>query len=279
MNLKIKKFPAFIFLIALSFFISCNLATDPGDQEDAQPEPIEGKILFKVHEAHKEYDCNCEPSIVLSMATEIWYPYCSNSIVNEIIQTGNTIDVKVSGIYEPPLGLPAFGPATARKFLNLAEGRYYLNFIYRWMMDRYEVFVKKSSIEVTGFVSLFTKFTEPEFEVFWRYPRNSFVYLCGTMTETSWIGDDFLSVLLSEVNLEEFKFPDYGEICYPRSSQGHYYDMPARYFIYKSEEDFDKAGEILKSYNESVISSYSGVGISLTNWKNKYFYSWLFASR
>jgi hypothetical protein len=147
------------------------------------------------------------------------------------------------------------------------------------MMDRYEVFVKKSSIEVTGFVSLFTKFTEPEFEVFWRYPQNSFVYLCGTKTETSWIGDDFLSVLLSEVNLEEFKFPDYGEICYPRSSQGHYYDMPARYFIYKSEEDFDKAGEILKSYNESVISSYSGVGISLTNWKNKYFYSWLFASR
>jgi len=144
------------------------------------------------------------------------------------------------------------------------------------MVDRYEVKVTKASIEVH---KIFPIFTETEFEVFWRYPRNSFVYLCGTMTETSWICDDFLSVLLRGVDLEEFKFPDYGEISYPRSSQGHYYDMPARYFIYKSEGDFDKAGEILKSYNESIISSYSGVGISLTNWKNRYYYSWLFASR
>ena len=57
---------------------------------------------------------------------------------------------------------------------------------------------------------------------------------------------------------------------------GHHYDMPAKYFFYEKDEDFDKAGEILKSYTQNVIAQYSGVGISLINWKNKKYLSWLF---
>jgi hypothetical protein len=48
----------------------------------------------------------------------------------------------------------------------------------------------------------------------------------------------------------------------------HYYDIPAKYFFYKKNEDFDKVGEILKSYTQNVIVQYSGIGISLISWKN-----------
>jgi hypothetical protein len=88
-----------------------------------------------------------------------------------------------------------------------------------------------------------------------------------------------LSRLLKEVDLEEFHFPDYGEIPYPRSSEGHYYNAPARYFKYDTEEDFDRAGKLLESYAESITVNYQGVGISLANWKGRFFYSWLFEDR
>jgi len=118
--------------------------------------------------------------------------------------------------------------------------------------------------------------TATECELYWRYPPNSFAYLCGTTIETSWICDDFLDSMLYHVSIIEFEFPDSGEICYPRASQGHYYDMPARYFFYEREADFDSAGAVLKRYTEQVISQYSGVGIHLIGWNNKDYMSWLF---
>jgi hypothetical protein len=168
------------------------------------------------------------------------------------------------------------GPAAASRVLGLPEGTYDLNLSYRTAVDRYHLIVKADSLRV---VSTAPSFSRPEFDVYWRYPKDSFVYCCGTMTETSWICGDFLARLLAEVDLAEFTFPDYGEIPYPRSSEGYYYNAPARYFRYQSEQDFDRAGEILKSYAESVTSKYQGVGLELRNWKGQDFSSWLFESR
>jgi hypothetical protein len=236
--------------------------------------PVEGKIFFSVLETHRSYDCNCAPDITLVMKTEKIYGCLNYQIKTEIFRSGGQIDLKISGI-EPPEGycLTAMGPATARKALELPEGTYTLNLSYNYAVDRYHLIVNADSLQV---VSTVPSFSQPEFSVYWRYPKNSFVYLCGTMTETSWICDDFLSRLLKDVNLEEFTFPDYGEIPYPRSSEGHYYDAPARYFRYQSEADFDMAGEILKTYSKDVISQYEGVSLWLQNWKNKTFRSWLF---
>ena len=70
-------------------------------------------------------------------------------------------------------------------------------------------------------------------------------------------------------------FPEYGQIPYPASSDGHYYEMPAKYFIYENERDFETAGEILRVYSNNIVSQYEGVGIKLINWKNKIYRSWL----
>lgn len=255
-------------LFAACFFVSCSTRT---------LESIEGRIMFQVWEDYTQYDCNCEPSLVLSMETEKIYPCCNYTIKSEIKRSGSTITVKFLGIHMPEVCLTALGPAASKHFLDLREGIYSLIFVNGFAVNTYLLNVKPDVIEVGSMMPI-SHFTEPKIRIYWRYPRNSFVYLCGTMTETAWICSDFLSLLLKEIDLEEFQFPDYGEICYPRSSEGHYNDMPAKYFIYKSEADFDKAGEILKSYAKSVLSHYSGVGLSLTNWKNKFYYSWLFTS-
>jgi hypothetical protein len=211
------------------------------------------------------------------MTTEKDYNNLGYQIKTEIFFSGEQIDIKILGI-KPAEGiiLPALGPASASKVLDLREGAYTLSFYYQYAVDRYHLIINADSLQV---VSTVPTFSQPEFSVFWRYPENSFAYLCGTLTDTSWICDDFLSGLLQELNLEEFTFPDYGEIPYPRSSQGYYYDAPAKYFRYRSEQDFDRAGEILKSYAEAVTANYEGVGLSLTNWKGRHFYSWLFEDR
>ena len=240
--------------------------------------PIEGNVIFSIQEGYQDHDSISEPSIMLSMATEEIYGCCNYSIISKITVQSNKISIDFLGIYVPEICLTAFGPAGSTSFLDISNGEYPLYFSsYRSGTDRYILTVTDSSIKITEDLSQFTK---PELKLFWRYPPNSFAYLCGTTTETSWICEDFLDTLLSEIDLEEFQFPDSGEIPYPRSSMGHDYDMPAKYFFYERDEDFDKAGVILKSYTQNVIVQYSGkwlpFGISLISWKNKKHLSWTF---
>jgi hypothetical protein len=266
---KIKTLGLSLFTMSLLIFPGCHIF----DSSENEIEPIEGNIIFSIKEGYENHDSISEPSIMLSMVTEKIYPCCNWSIISDLTVQNNKISINFSGIYIPEICLTTSGPAQSTSFLNISEGEYSLYFSYRDITDRYVLTVTDSSIKITGNVSQFTK---PKFELFWRYPPNSFVYLCGTTTETSWICEDFLDTLSSEINLEEFQFPDSGEIPYPCSSMGHYYDMPAKYFFYEKDADFDKADEILKSYTQNVIAQYSGIGISLVNWKNKKYLSWLF---
>ncbi|OYD17638.1 hypothetical protein CH333_00025 [candidate division WOR-3 bacterium JGI_Cruoil_03_44_89] len=269
MSFKIKTVCLFLLALSLFGFLSCDIF----NFSKKELKPIEGDITFSVKEGYREHDSISEPGIMLSMVTEKIYPCCNWSIISEVSVKGNKISIEILGIYVPEICLTALGPATSTSFLDISNGEYLLYFSYGNMTDGYVLTVTDSFIKVTEEV---TRFTKPEFKLFWRYPQNSFAYLCGTTTETSWICEKFLDTLLSEIDLEEFQFPDSGEIPYPRSSDGHYYDMPAKYFFYEKDEDFDKAGAILKSYTQNVITQYSGVGISLINWKNKKYLSWLF---
>lgn len=262
----------FILLIALCLFINCEKGQRPIGRTYGNFAPIEGNIIFKVLEGHKEPHCNCIPGIMLYMETEKIYGCYNFSIMSEILQTGNNLTVKLLGIYIPDICLTALGPARSKKFLYIPRGQYTLNFLHEFAVDRYVLIITDSAIKVFKVDSIITN---PEFEVFWRYPPNSFAYICGTTPETSWIYQDFIDTLSSEIDLEEFQFPAYGQICYPSSSQGHHQDMPARYFLYNNEGDFDKACKILKRYYQRVIVNYSGVGINLINWMDKSYYSWL----
>jgi len=269
MSYQIKTFGFFLFATFLFLFLSCGIF----DTTKNVLKPIEGNVLFSIQETYQDYNAISEPSIMLSLVTEKMYPCCNWSILSETAVRSNEISIDVLGIYVPQGCYTAFGPATYRSFLDISTREYSVYFSYRNIIDRYFLIVTDSSVKITEDTSQFTK---PKFGLFWRYPANSFAYLCGTTTETSWICEDFLDTLLSEINLEEFQFPDSGQIPYPCSSGGHHCNMPAKYFFYEKDEDFDKAGDILRSYTQNVIMQYSGIGISLISWKNKRFDSWLF---
>ena len=263
------KIPVFsMFIISLIVFLGCGILNFPKVLK-----PIEGNIMFRIHEGYEHYDSIGEPGIMLSMETKKIYPCCNWLIKSGIAIHGNKILIYISGIYVPKICLTALGPATSESSLDISNGEYLLEFPFGPVTDIYNLIITNSYIKVTKVES---HFTEPEFNLYRRYPSNSFVYLCGTTTETSWICEDFLDTLLNRITLEEFQFPDSGRICYPCSSGGCYYEMPAKYFYYENEEDFEQAGEILKSYTVDVLGQYSGVEISLINWKNEKYYSWQF---
>jgi hypothetical protein len=256
--LRALGFPVFVFFLGAA----CNL--DPG-------KPLDTGIRFNVLEYHAQTDS--APETLLSMQTKKVYGCCNFRILSGLVQVGDELTVNINGIQTPGICLTALGPAGGSHLLALPEGTYSLAFAHGLHpKDSYTLIVTQASFEVKTHGS---SFTEPVYTIYWRYPADSFVYVCGTTADTAWIYDDFLSVLRSQVELEEIRFPEYGERCYPRASQGHWVDMPARYFTYKTEADFDKAGEILKSYSESVLSQYSGADIFLTNWKDRSYRSWL----
>jgi len=268
---KIKSIFVFSTLAILPIFLSCNILDS--NRTGQELSPIEGNIIFFVHESYQDYNSVGKPRIILGLITEKIYPCFNYEIIQRVKLIGNRISVNLAGIYISDFCLTALGPASSSSFLDIPAGEYSLNFSYKNVTDRYSLTVTDSSIKLT---KLTAQFTKPKFELYWRYPANSLAYLCGTTTATSWIYEDFLDTLLSKIHLKEFQFPDSGVMPYPRSSQGHYYDAPAKYFYYETEEDFDNAGEILKTYSHNVINQYEGIGISLIGWNNKKFYSWLF---
>lgn len=261
----------FVFIVLMSF--NCSNITDETERDLL---PIEGNIVFSIKEIYGNYNEITEPELFLSFSTEKVYPCCNYPIIFCLYLSAHHIVINFCGIEETEFCLCAIGPAYGGYFLDINNGKYDLCFQYENIDDRYIITVSDTSIVISETESDYTK---TGYNIYWRYPDNSFAYLCGTKTEDSWICEEFLSILKDSIDIREFQFPEEGKIPYPLYSSGHYYDMPAKYFYYEKEEDFETAGEVLKVYSENVLSQYSGAGISLINWKNKKFYSWKFVNK
>lgn len=229
------------------------------------------KFIFNVSEGFIPLDTICKPFTILYLKTERIFGSSDRPIIYSLNYDQTNINIDLLGIGGG--NNTAVGPARAEIVLDINVGDYSIFIKNDSYIDKYNLKVTDSYIKLIKSESIFTIL---EFGLYWRYPPNSFVYTCGTTTQTSWICDEFVDSLFAHIQLQEFYFPDSGKICYPNSSQGHYFDMPARYFNYNSENDFDIAGNILISYAQNTISQYSGIGITLWNWKNKHYLSWLY---
>lgn len=266
---KHRRTLIFLILAIPLFIFSCNVLNSPQDELL----PVEGNIFFSVQEGYTTYNSVETPKINLTMITEKQYPNYNYEIRHKVTSLANKISVKLSGIYTPPFRLPAFGSATATAFLELSEGEYSLSFSYGSFTDQYKLIVTDSSIKV---IKIVAQFTIPTVELYWRYPPNSLVYMCGTNGPFSWIPQDFLDTLLSKIQLTEFQFPDSGIWPYPSSGWTHQYNPPTKFFYYETEEDYNKVGEVLKTYTQTVLEGYEyeTFAISLIGWNNKVFKSW-----
>ena len=167
------------------------------------------------------------------------------------------------------------GPATHRSSLDIQAGDYVLNIVSADDTDSYSLVISDSLIHLFPIEASFTTVNYPKV---YRYPERSFAYTCGTLTENSWLCDAFGDSLETFLALEPHFFADTSAAWpYVRSSDGHYYDAPARYYRYLSAASFDSAGVLLQQFTETTIMQYSlGTSLELNNWKGEYFYSWLF---
>ncbi len=228
---------------------------------------------FRIDEDYKHHDDAEKPSIRFAMQTDSIFRCANFKIITDTERTGNQIDVDILGITLPgEICATALGPARMRQFMHLSPGEYRLNISQNGVSDVYKVTVTNEKISVQPQTS---NFTRPEFQLYWRYPANSFVYLCGTNRDNTWLCGDFMDSLQTHLSLETIVFPGSGRIAYPIASQGHYYDMSAQYFYYEDEADFHSAGDLLSSYVKSRFPDTTGNSISLISWKNERYHSWL----
>ncbi len=239
----------------------------------------EGRILFAVREAYPFGQEGVEPTIVLDLETEKIYGCCNFSIESAFRRIGNRLLVGIEGIYMPELCLTALGPAYSSRELVLEPGSYTLEISDGPLRSEFLIDVTDEALSVTTAASAAglqsPGLAAPLFTSWWRYPRNSFVYLCGTTEELAWVYDDFLSRLRAAAGLREIEFPAQGELGYPRAPQGYHVDHPARYFVYDDEGRFAAAGAALEAYVRDVIGQMSGTSIWLRDWKNRSYRSWM----
>jgi hypothetical protein len=236
----------------------------------------EGHIFFSVIEAYKNGAEGVEPSLCLSQETEQIYGCCNFSIAASLRRFGPQLNIDIQGIEMYDLCLTALGPATRADLLELDNGLYTLEFRDGLQRCRYILTVTDDALSVADPPGAgLAGFVRPKSRVWWRYPKNSFVVLCGTKEETAWVNEDFLQKLRAAVEVEEILFPADGDLGYPRAPQGHSVNHPARYFVYAAESDYAAAGEVLRAYVRDVIGQMPGVSIWLCNWKNQSYRSWM----
>jgi len=234
-------------------------------------QPLEGGVAFDVVETYDPPYDSGYPRIELSMSTDKVYSDGGRTIAAGVRAVGPCVSVDILGVQCPNVLYQVPRPAESSWPLYIGDGLYLCQVAYGWDSDWYALAVTDSYIRLSVIEGSFTQ-TAPD--LFWRHPVNSFAYVCGTTAEDTWIYNDFLDSLTSRVSLTEFQFPDSGIVPYPRSSNGYHRNMPAKYFRYQNDSDFEEAGRVLSEYSKNVLGQHQGVGIRLVDWKNRHHLSW-----
>ncbi len=233
------------------------------------PEPVEGDLILHVREIHDFTFARVgTPDIALFIETDREYS-CANFWLDSSLEVqGRTISLSISGIRVPEICLTAIGPAQFKSFLPVTEGEYSLRIAYGGRTDTYALSITGEAITLQPEQAGFTR---TAYDRFWRYPPQTFVYMCDASGANGEACDRFRGILRDQLPIETFSFPAGGEIPYPRSGSGWGRDWRAEYYRYPREEEYLRAGELLRSF----IADHPGVMLSVTNWQNLSFRSWL----
>ena len=253
--MKSKILPAIGIMLV---FISCN-------DEDVNYDDLTSDLLLKVSETFPNSGAS-EPVLTFSVETEEQYPCVNYQIISHTSLNNGHLNIDILGTEIGDICLTAIGPATLT--FELDESVDIITISNSGKVDEYLISIEESSVTTNPSNTTFSSF---EHSTYFRYPENSFAYLCGTLIEDSIVCDEFEQFLLNNLTLEEFEFPSNGKIPYPDSSSGYWFNAPAKYFKYQNSNDLAKAGELLNSYYISVLADKEGIGLSIVGWNNTYY--------
>jgi hypothetical protein len=263
------KFHYIILIFILIILQGCGILDDDGD-DNAELQPLEGSLVLEVREQYNSYNEVTDPVLYLLLRTEKIYPCYNYGIASSLQIDPGRIEITLYGVVAPDICLTALGPARSQIKLNIPDGTYQLIFRAAAFTDQYRLIINKSSVKIERVNSTNTSILH---SLYHRYPEKSFVYLCGTTLEDTALCRMFIDTVAAVIKIDQFEFPETGVIPYNTASQGYHYNMPAKFFYYQSESDYDKIESIMKSFKDIYIRDKQGIGIQVTNWRNKTFNS------
>jgi hypothetical protein len=266
---RLKRHLSLLAWVTLVAVPGCDLlATEPpSDETKLRLLSLEGGLSFGVQELHGfSLRKVGEPDVVFGIGTEQIYHSVSYALAADVRVEGQTIDVSVAGVLPCDVCLGMVGPAGHAAKLPLSEGEYSLVIRYAGKTDRYSLLISAEAIEIRKEIA---SFTLPKFERFWRYPRDSFVYICNAGIDAE-ACREFREMLHTNFALQPLSFAPGGVIPYPMSHAAYGDYWRAEHFYYQSEADFAAAGQLLRMF----ASSRPGAMLSLTNWRNESYLSW-----
>ncbi len=266
----LKSYYKKISLLLLSFLIfGCttnqeNSITNDDYSQYFSNNSIATTIKLMPEEIYSNYAIAQPPSLKLKFITTEIYPCINYSLITSQFINGNTLIVRFEGIENSVICLTAIGPAT--KSINLPLNINKLVLLNGTNVDKYDVSIDNEKVLVNLIQS---SFSQSLFENTFRYPENSFAYVCGTNTTNTQIYNDFLNILLSNNTLTEIYFQGLGRIPYPTTTSGNWVNHPSRYFKYNNQSDFDALEPVLTVFKNQNVIPNSGVTINLISWNNK----------
>jgi len=231
---------------------------------------IASEIQFMPEEVFTDYSAVQNPSLKLKLITKEIFPCINYSIVITEFINGTELIVRFEKISTSVVCLTAIGPAV--KYIDLPQNINKLTFINGKTIDKYNVTIDSQKVKINLIES---NFTSSLYDNTFRYPENSFAYICGTNTDNTIIYNDFLNILLANASLEEIYFQGEGRIPYPISSSGNWVNHKTRFFKYKNYSDFESLGQTLTDFKNGNITPNNGVTIALESWNNGKHYSWI----
>lgn len=227
-------------------------------------------IEFRAEEIYSNISVpHQNPVLTLKLATTQEYQ-CANFMMftTEYI-VENELIVRFDSIVYPTICLGAIGQATSH--IDLPERIDKLVLINGNIIDKYSIETNSENVSITLIENNFTNSLNDNT---FRYPENSFAYVCLTDTSSTNIYDDFLEILTQHPSFTEFEFIGEGRIPYPESSGGYGGNNPAKYFIYTDVDEFENLESVLDDFSIQNIEENSGVGIFIRSWDNVKYYSW-----
>jgi|GEM_PF-795935 len=264
----------FTLLIPMVIFSSCEdkLVEDSQANKEfksfTRMHAIDTDVILWPQETYTEE--NQVPVLQLNFQTTKIYP-CINfgiALTQEVDE--NTLIIRFDSIIRHQICLTAIGPASGG--IPIAENIQQLVLVNGDEIDRYDLFISSEKVSLTPSD---TSFTQIEANTWFRYPENSFAFICGTNTDNIQHCSDFYSILIDSLDVKPFNFQGKGVIPYPVSSSGHWNDNSTQFFTYADIEEFKKAGALLEAYTQDNIIPNSGVTLQLLNWKNQHYLSWM----
>ncbi|MDG5766700.1 hypothetical protein QA596_04410, partial [Balneolales bacterium ANBcel1] len=239
-------------IILIALLQGCNLF----DTKSSYPETgiADDGLLINFRELHKDYE-GSDPELYLEMQTNKFLE-CANYFIDyQKTFKDTSIDIRLLGIDIGPVCLTAFGPAYVYTPFSDVEGKIELMIRDGDLRDRFEIDVTRKKVDITP---IDASFTETNYTRYYRKPENSFHFYCQTQDNMTHLCQDFHDLVVNELEIMEFEFPNDGHNPYISEHVDTQRFRVSRFYTYNMVDEFHRAGDLLESFTHERIGDTQG---------------------